>query len=342
MAEKLIELPVIEEPEKYYLALEERLKKFFKDHIYLPIIKELNMPPVVLKNAVNLNPLIDALFKGTVSYNRGIFSGRLNAGISKELRQLGAKFHAKTGTYRLALANFPKTSEAMEIKNTIAASYGKFQDTLKRLDTKLAKVIPAKLAEQFSAQDIFDKMIWKADKSFKKNVEKITIAPQLTESQRAKIAEEWSQNMDLWIRNFTEKEILSLRKDVEKSVFEGNRWGDLAKTIEKSYGVSNRKAEFLARQETRLLMAKFKEVRYTEAGVNEYKWICVKRPHDNAPPAPHIPGNVRYAHSLLDGKVFRWDTPPITTNPGESVRRNNPGQDYNCRCFGIPLLRQKR
>ena len=88
-------------------------------------------------------------------------------------------------------------------------------------------------------------------------------------------------------------------------------------------------------------MAKYKETKYVAAGVPEYRWGCVKMPHQSSPQAIYKPGDVRYSHGILEGKIFSWNNPPITTPPGEPERRNNPGQDYNCRCFAIPIVRFK-
>ncbi len=38
-------------------------------------------------------------------------------------------------------------------------------------------------------------------------------------------------------------------------------------------------------------------------------------------------GNVRSSHAANDGKVFAWDNPPATGNPGD---------DYGCRCWAEP------
>ncbi len=181
-------------------------------------------------------------------------------------------------------------------------------------------------------------MIIHFEKDFKKTLKNISIAPTLTDGARKRISEDWQENMDLWIKDFTKKEIVNLREKIQKSTFSGNRYETMIKTIKDSYGVTKRKARFLARQETNLLLAKFKETRYTEANINEYIWTCVKMPKDKSP-NEHTPGNVRYSHGILDGLTFRWDDPPITTPPGEPARRNNPGQDYNCRCFARPIVK---
>lgn len=328
-----LELSAIERDHIIHEALEKRLKKYFKDLIYQPLLAELDLSSKTLKNAKK-DPVIDALFQGKITYSQGTFSGQFNASISKGLKDLGATFDKRNGTFKIPMANLP-----IEIKNVISASESRFQDRIAKIDQRLSEIVPEQLAAQFKCEDLFDRALYRADQSFQKNVKNIGVQPELTETQRAKIAAEWQNNMNLWIQNFTEEEIKKLRQQVQESTFAGNRYGDLVKTIQDSYGVSADKAKFLARQETNLLLTKFKEARYTDAGVHEYKWLCVHRPHDTDP-KQHVPGNVRYSHGLLEGKIFRWDNPPVTTNPGEPLRRNNPGEDYNCRCAARPLLRR--
>ena len=137
----------------------------------------------------------------------------------------------------------------------------------------------------------------------------------------------------------TEEEIPKLRKIVQDNAFSGVRRENLVQGFIDSYGVSQSKAKFWARQETNLLMAKYKETKYVEAGVPEYKWACVHMPHQSSPQTIYKPGEVRYSHGILEGKIFSWSNPPITTAPGQKQRMNNPGQDYNCRCFAIPFIR---
>ena len=130
---------------------------------------------------------------------------------------------------------------------------------------------------------------------------------------------------------------------VKENVFAfGNRREALIKKFMESYNVTENKAKVWARQETNLLMAKFKETKYLEAGVEEYEWRCVHMPHQPSPTAIYKPGEVRYSHAILEGKIFSWKNPPVTTRPGEKQRRNNPGQDYQCRCFALPLVRFKK
>lgn len=322
---KVKELNPIKETTEDYEAVEAAIKKLFLKEIYLPLISILGESRQTLENAKN--SLSDAIRSGRITFYRGQFTGKLSASISKELKALGAKWDRKTGSFKI-----PQSALPSEVVSAISVSERRFQQKISEMDKRLEKMLPEEIAEKLKVKDHFDTALFKVDKNFQKTISDITIAPTLTKEQRAKIAGEWSNNMDLWIKDFSQKQIKDLRSNLEKSVFAGNRVETAKKIIKDSYNVSENKAKFLARQETSLLMTKFKETRYVDAGINYYKWGCV------AGSANHP---VRPAHKALEGKVFRWDDPPVTTGPGEAVRKNNPGQDYNCRCFARPLVNYK-
>lgn len=320
----MIELHPIKETTEDFDRLEARIKTLFKESIYYPLLKELIIQKKTLQN--DLDDLLDALRSGRITFSKGEFQGRFSASISKELRKLGAKWNR--GVYRI-----PKSSLPSSVKQAIATSEVRFKEKMAQLDKKLSQILPEEIADKLKSEDLFDRTLWKTDKSLKKSMANLTVVPEMSASRRKLIAEEWHDNMKLWIKDFSEKEIKSLRSKIQKNVFAGNRYEGVIQTIQKSYGVSANKAKFLARQETSLLMTKFKESRYTDAGINEYRWKCV------AGTAKHP---VRPSHKVLDNKIFSWDDPPITTAPGEPQRRNNPGQDYNCRCFAKPIVRFKQ
>lgn len=311
-------------------AIEEKIKALFKIKIYEPLLRELSLPRKTLTNS--LEDLLKSLQEGRITFSRGSFAGRFNSSITKELRELGARFDRKTGAFKLPLSSLP-----LEVRSAISASEWRFKQKIDRIDRKLAQILPEEIAGRLSISKNFDRTLWKTDRDFKSSVKGITVAPELTESRRKKIADEWQNNMRLWIKEFTEKEIVELRKNMKATVFAGNRYESAVKTIQKSYGVSANKAKFLARQETSLLMTKFKETRYLEAGVNEYKWGAVS----GTPAHPVRPRHKALAEASNKGKIYRWDNPPITSEPGQPDRRNNPGQDYNCRCFPKPVVRFK-
>lgn len=327
---KIIELPPIKESIHDFDGVEKVIAELFRHEIYLPLLKSLSLSSFTLKNSQD--DLLRAIQSGRLTFNRGTFSGRFNSTLTRELRKLGAKWDRKQGTFKV-----PLSSLSSEVKSAISLSTARFEEKLNRIDEKLSRVVPEELASKLKIQKLFDKTLWETEKDFQKSVKGITIAPKLTPEQARRISAEWENNLQLYIKDFTEKETKELRTQMKETVFAGDRYGSVIKTISDSYGVSMRKAKFLARQETALLMTKYKQTRYQESGIDEYHWYHVT----GSPKHP-----VRPIHKQLgdakekDGskKIYRWSDPPIVDSQGN---RKNPGQDYGCRCSARPFVRFK-
>lgn len=313
-------LPPIKIMTDEFEPLEKKIKELLREQLYHPILKELDRSEMKLQNS--LEDLVKAINSGRISFYRGQFSGRFSSTISKELKGLGAKWDRKQGTWKIPLSSLP-----VDIQTSVRASEATFDKRLESIDKKLAQILPEEIADKLQAAKIFDATLWKVDKDVRRTLKGITVPPELNAQRTQKISEEYTNNLRRYIKDFTEKEIVDLRKDIQTTAFKGARYETLFNKIQKSYDVTAKKAKFLARQETNLLMTKFKEARYTDVGVNEYKWGCVSGT------AKHP---VRPMHRSLEGKVFRWDSPPITASNGA---RNNPGEDFNCRCFAKPIVK---
>jgi uncharacterized protein with gpF-like domain len=331
-----IEFTPIKENDEDYEKIEAAIRDLLRREIYFPIIKELGVDKSAIINSKD--GLLEAIRTGRIQFYRGSFSGRFNASISKDLKAMGSQWERKTGTFKL-----PQSSLPLEVRNAISASLTNFQRKLDALDKKLSQILPEEIADKLKVSDLFDKTIWKVDKelngSLSKKASALSIPPQLTDESREKIAEEWQNNLKLEIKDWTQKEIAKLRKDVQASVFAGNRRDAAVKIVKDSHDTSINKAKFLARQETRLLLSKFKQVRYEESGVRSYIWKTVNRPVQ-AKGGVYVKGMVRHDHAVLDGTTQRWNNPPITNR--DTGARNNPGEDYNCRCYAIPVVSFKK
>lgn len=90
------------------------------------------------------------------------------------------------------------------------------------------------------------------------------------------------------------------------------------------HGVTKRQAALIARDQVLSLNAQVTQKRHEAAGVSRYIW---RTSGDGA---------VRPAHAKLNGKVFSYDDPPVV-DP-KSGRRENPGEDYQCRCTAEPVI----
>jgi SPP1 gp7 family putative phage head morphogenesis protein len=287
-------------------------------------MKALGEPLYTIENTRD-SALARALKEGTVSYSRGRFRGQFTAAISRELLSLQATWDAKQNAFYI-----PKKDLPDPIRAAIETGQDRFDRSIARLEKELKKNLPEKIAKSIDSSNILATQLWKVDKDIKTTLKGITVEPKLSRQEREKISREWSNNLNRSIKDFSDAQVKSLRKMVKKSVLAGNRYETLIESIQKSYGVTSNKAKFLARQETNLMLAKFAEAKYQKAGVYEYEWQCVA----GSPAHP-----VRPSHKKLNGKIFRFDDPPVTTGPGEPERRNNPGEDYNCRCKARPIVR---
>lgn len=328
---EIIELPPVKEDTQDSEALEREILRLFKEEIYYPLLAELSINKKTLQNSKDA--LLSAIRAGRISYSQGSFKGRFSASVSQELKLLGAQWDRKQGAWKIS-----RPALSIDIKHAIKQSESAFAEKLAGINKKLAQILPDELASKLKVQKIFDTTLYRVGKKFEDSVKRITVDPTLTEFQIQKLRDEYRDNLELSIKDFATKEVESLRDKMQKSYFKGMRPESMVSEIQKSFGVSANKAKFLARQETRLITAKYKETKYTEANVKFYKWVCVAG-------SPNHP--VRAQHKKLgdmskSGTLFRWNDPPVVSGDGEPVRHGNPGQDYNCRCYAIPVIIRKK
>lgn len=309
----------------YWEPVEKQLEGIFYAVIFQPlieIIEEFNEQMVLAKKELtNANDEVvrDALRSGRIQYAMGVFSGQFSAAIGKSLRGLGARFSAHRKVYTLEPSKVPGwvSAEAGVYKvvsrdahNEIKKVLGYVQDTLDESIDKYS-VGAAKAIDGF-------------EKGFEPIAQKLTVHPNLSQDSKARLTKEYTENMKLWIRKFSEESIQDLRVSVDKNANEGYRFDRLIDMIQARYGVAQSKAKFLARQETSLFMAKYRKSRFGEAGVTRYKWSTS---HDE---------RVRADHKHLNGRTFFYSDPPIVDTA--TGRRAGPGEDFNCRCVDIPIL----
>lgn len=310
--------PVIESPEDYD-EIEAAIIKLFRQEIYIPLMKELNQKPETLQNS--RDDLLKAISSGRIRFYRGHFRGTFNSTLSRELRNFGAEWDRKQGSWKIPQSKLPQ-----EFRSAIALAEAKMVQTTKKVDSLLQQILPEEIAVKLKIEKLFSKTLWKSEKSFQESIRGITVAPKFTPEMNERISKNYSNNMDLWIQTFVEKEIKTLRQRIQENTTSGNRYESMISEIQKSYGVSVNKAKFLARQETSIFMAEFAESRFRDVGSKKYEWQCVVG-------SPNHP--VRPMHKILDRTIHSWDNPPVVDKNGN---RKHPGHDYNCRCRARPII----
>jgi SPP1 gp7 family putative phage head morphogenesis protein len=323
---KIILSPIYDNP-KHHEELYKYILGIFKKEVYKPLFTTLHTKTI---SNSTLSDILQAVQLGHIRYVEGRFQGVFSAEVSKELRRLGAVWSKRHLGWSIREDLLP-----VDIRDSILLQQRKDEALKRKVQEKVSKISAERIVDKIDTTKFFDQTLNTVEKKFKDSVKNITITPKMSEQAKKKIAEDYSNNLKLYVRDFLDKEILSLRKQVHEHVFAGERYEDLAKKIRSSYGVYQRKSKFLARQETNLLSAKIKEVRYADVGIDNYLWHCVAGTVEH----PTRPRHKELDRMSKEGKEFKFSDPPVTTEPGQPVRRNSPGEDFNCRCTARPVVR---
>tara|TARA_Y100001963_G_scaffold17759_1_gene21938 strand:- start:31131 stop:32105 length:975 start_codon:yes stop_codon:yes gene_type:complete len=316
-------LKVVKPDRRLIEEIEKEIKRVFYREVYTPLMREASQRPNTVKNS--MDELTRAVSEGRVYFNRGYFKGSFNAKISKAIRDLGGSYDRKKKAYRL-----PKSNLTEPVKYAIASSEASFVKTVDRVKTKLSQFDVEDVVSKMRLEQIFDQALFQIDRDIGQGLEGIMVAAKMTPKEKENFAKEYTNNLRLTIKDWTAEETRKMRENIQKNVLGGARRNHLIDVFKKSYGASGNKAKFWARQETNLMLEKFKQSRYTSNGVNEYEWRTVK----GSPLHP-----VRPDHEVLNKTIQRFDQPPVVDR--KTGRRANPGEDYNCRCFAAPIVRLK-
>lgn len=312
--------PLRERPE-YYEHIEKYLRDYLRKQIYEPLVLIMRRKPSQVIQNAKYDALGDAILSGKIQRVDTHFEGKFSSQVSKELKALGAKWDRSNGWWSIPTSSLPLSS-----RGAIGTASVRADEMGSRLKEFLGRANPKDIAAGVNLDDMYMQTMGKFNKDFEASMKSVAVQVKFTPDQMQRVAKEYTQNMQLYIQEFTEKEITDLRQKVMINLGNGFRYEGMVKDIQDSYGVSERKAKFLARQETSLLTTKIKQVRYQDAGVNKYKWRCVTG-------TPQHP--VRPMHKELDGTNHTWDNPPTVDKNGS---RKHPGQDYGCRCVAIPIV----
>lgn len=119
------------------------------------------------------------------------------------------------------------------------------------------------------------------------------------------------------IKSLAGRELVEITQILERSEATGARVEVLREGIQKRFGVTRSRAALLARDQTLSLNAQIARTRQQNLGIERYVWTTSGDER------------VRDEHEALEGRIFRWDTPPAEGHPGEPIQ---------CRCTAFPLL----
>ena len=107
-------------------------------------------------------------------------------------------------------------------------------------------------------------------------------------------------------------------KLIAEAVESGRSTRDVSKVLTERFGVSRRRAKFIARNEIGTLNAQVTQKRQEDLGIKQFIWSTVGD------------DRVREEHDAIEGDVFDW--------PNGHATEGIPGTPPGCRCSPIPVI----
>ena len=131
------------------------------------------------------------------------------------------------------------------------------------------------------------------------------------------------RNVNL-IKTIPLKHFSRIRGALSSGILNGDSAIDIRDNIRNIFGVTEKRARLIARDQTAKINGDLTRLRAISVGSKRYTWIGRGKAEDE-----------RDTHVELNNKEFAWNDPPVTNEQGD---RNNPGGDYQCRCWARPII----
>lgn len=115
---------------------------------------------------------------------------------------------------------------------------------------------------------------------------------------------------------------------VTQAVMDGTRPAELTKALTEQFGITQRRAKLIARDQLAKANAGLSQLRQEQCGIDTYMWSTALDERVRGNPRGKWP-KAKPSHWAREGVKFRWDTPPSDGHPGHPV---------NCRCRARPVV----
>lgn len=135
------------------------------------------------------------------------------------------------------------------------------------------------------------------------------------------------QNANL-IKSIPERYLNNVANSVLTNMRTGLLPREVAKQIEDEYGVTQRRARFIARDQTAKINGELTKQRQIDAGYEYFRWLSSDDERVRAGHREIAEADVGYGKG-----IYRWDDLP-TNERGERIQ---PGSDFQCRCSSRPV-----
>nr|DAK93578.1 MAG TPA: minor capsid protein [Caudoviricetes sp.] len=120
------------------------------------------------------------------------------------------------------------------------------------------------------------------------------------------------------IKSIRSQYLDKVQNAVTQAMVNGTLNKDLVQQIKDIGKTTEKRAIFIARDQSSKLNAALTQARHEDVGITKYTW------------STSGDERVRESHAEKDGQVFEYANPPADTG--------HPGHDFNCRCVAIPYL----
>ena len=193
-------------------------------------------------------------------------------------------------------------------------------DFFKRLTSHIKKVVSIVYSQQ---------RVNKAASSFMKNLNQVNktnmeqqgrvrgIELTATESWLAPFMKENIQKNVDYITNIRDEYTHKIESIIYEGIKDGSSYKTIREQLEEQIGMSQRRAKFIAVDQSGTLFGQMTAQRHQNMGVMKFKWRTSKDER------------VRDSHVILEDKIFSYDDPPSVGLPGE---------DFRCRCIALPIF----
>lgn len=148
-----------------------------------------------------------------------------------------------------------------------------------------------------------------------------TVRLKLTKAQVNAMQATIGENVSL-IKSIAERHLTNVEGIVMRSVQAGRDLGSLTRDLEDNYGVTRRRAAFIARSQNNMATATLTKTRQKELGVKKAIW---RHSAGGKHPRPE--------HVAFSGKTY-----DVEKGAYLEGKWTWPGREPNCRCVSIPII----
>lgn len=152
------------------------------------------------------------------------------------------------------------------------------------------------------------------------------VNPLLTEPYLATEMEKFLETNVGLIRTIPENMLNKIESIVRIGVETGESTDTISEEIVNQFGVTESRANLIARDQVSKFNSTLNQLRQKEVGVEKYEW------------STSGDERVRPEHEACEGYIYTWEDDESVNGGPSKPEGFNPGEGFQCRCVAIPVL----